>query len=231
MLSVMPQGMRPALFEAANAFSASGRIPPQDRIRTTRKRFWHRVNCPTGSTAINFFDAARSKWITNFNSGQLQNNQFFFINAIKINALTNITFATGAVLAAAAGEQSQTHATNDIPTKVLQEVLTMFSTGLFTLTVNGQVIADAYGLDAFPAGGGIAANVGFATTEAATGHAAAIVSNGVPDARNVNTIPRYPVTPGIDVKASIEWQSGHSITNSLVFMVSLDGTLMEWITG
>lgn len=238
MLARQPAGVSNELFSAANVFARTGQIPNQDEFRTTRKRYWHRklYDGAAEPTSLTFFDAGKSKWITNLNNGQLSNNSIFLMTGIRIDSQTNITLATGAVIASSAGVQSiYGTAPSGIPATQAQDLLTVFTTGLFTCTVGNAIIADVYGLQAFPAGGGLSASVAFGGVDsdltAGAFSQTALVTNGVPDARNVTSIPRYPVVPSTDVKATIEWQAAHNVTNDIIIMVTLDGTLIEQIRG
>jgi len=228
ILAKRPEGLSEQVFQAANMYADGRKSIAQDIVRVRRKRYWHRQITPdAGPTTLSFFQSQSfSKYVCNMNNGRLNNDQLFILTAVRVDVQLNVTIA-GAQSSATVGTQAASAA--GLPVTDFDLFKDIVCNGVLSLSVGNQSIIDDYGLHNFPAGGGISGYGNISNTTASTLAALNVWTNGAPDAGNAFTIPAYPIVPGRDVQAVIDWQALLNLNDAagLVFRVVLDGVQFE----
>lgn len=214
--------------------------PDPNRFHTRRHKFYHRVDYVTGGQAsLSFFNVAPAKWICNLPlQGNLAQEQFFRLDAVRVWAETGITAAATYTRAAAGANiaGSAAAATGVTTTQVqlanAEELRTIFQGGMLTVNIGDKKPLDQiYSLNSFPQGGGsdVAAALAAASNSATTAfnyEASVVVNNGSPSVANVYSLnPPFPVLPGKVISATMEWQAALAITTAAIIRVELDGVL------
>jgi len=228
--------MNAQLFEAVKRFHLSNgqQVPPQDLIRVTRARYFHRREYPTGGSAqLSFFNDSPNEFISNWpSSNGLQNDQFFILSSLRVKVQTGIVLATGARVAG--GAQIAGGATATGPTTQAEEIRTIMQNALARLNIGNVKVAEVFGLDSLPGGGGLVFNVGLSNVDSdlAAGRQDSViaVNNGEANANNAFVLPRYGVVPGRQVKLDIKWPALLTATTAPIIMAEMDGTLFELAT-
>lgn len=233
ILANPPQGLNDALVKAANNYFMAGKTGyAQDVIRVRRKTFWHRqVLGNAGATSLEFYaSATASKFVCNLSNGRISNDQLFLMQSFSIDVFSGVTIAGAAV---AAGASAGGAATYTVPQVWYEQVKNIIKSGLVTVNVSNVQILDEFGIDALPAGGGLSADFGLSNIDSDLGVGRQDVfvnmTNGAPHADNVCRIPMYPLTPGVELRAGIEWAAAIDPVDdagiNLVFKTR--GTLFE----
>jgi hypothetical protein len=186
----------------------TGRNPDWNRFNVRRVKYFHRQVFSTGTSdavrSLSFFGANQALAVTNIpQQGRLDQDTALWLQAVRVVVDSGVD-ATGA------GQATGAQSTNsNTATAVAELIRIIIKTGTLTLRVGDRDVVTphgVYGLEAFPAGGGVQIDAALATTATSASHQIAGVNNGAPFASNAWLCqPWFPVLPGKPIVGNITW--------------------------
>lgn len=182
-----------------------------------------------------FFDGPYKRFQDNMpQQGQINDDQFFWIEQMHFVVIPNITIAALAPVLApsetpAAAASGWIGSTTKIPMSIVNsaELQTIYTNGLVNMSIGARtIIEDAWGLQNFHAGGG-PVTAGAAASNSAT---TAVVGNAwcnngfQSDREGWGCKPFAWLTKGRSVKLSVDFSTALPLTGAGVIIAFLEGT-------
>ena len=208
-----------------------GLMPPPGKFNVHHHEYYSaKAYAAAGATSFTFFDQAPQKFVESLpQQGQINDDQFFWIDGISFEIIPNVTIAalaqTTPQTTAIAGYVSNA---TIIPAGAADaaQMACIYKLGVVNLRVGSrQIIEDAWGLQSFaPGAGPVVSGAGFGTV-AATNYANASTNNGV-QGRDAGWSmgPDAWLTKGRSITCSVDFRTAIALNAAGVIIARLHGT-------